>query len=333
MTVLTCSRCVLPVTFPGAVLDAQGVCSYCLEFTGLEVLETKHTEILRKFETLLAAARGRGSYDVLMCYSGGKDSTYTLGLLRERYDVRMLAVTVDNGFLPAQTLRNLPRIVERFGVDHILFKPDFQTLKRIFGACADRSLYPAKTLERASAICTACMGIVKAVALRLALEKDIPFIAFGWSPGQAPMTSALMKNNPQMVRMMQKVIYDPLHEVAGDAVRPYFLEERHFAEGERFPFNVHPLAFWSYREEEVLSTIRDWGWETPPDTDPNSTNCLLNSLGNAVHKRRFGYNPYVFELAKLVREGHMTRDAALAKLAVSEDPGVVSAVRRRLDLP
>jgi tRNA(Ile)-lysidine synthase TilS/MesJ len=331
MHIRSCTRCVLPENFPAVEFDAQGLCSYCREFPGAEDLENQKAEYLGKFERLLAEARNQGNYDVLMCYSGGKDSTYTLGALRERYAVRMLAVTVDNGFLPAQTLRNIPKIVERFGVDHILFKPNFQALKAIFSACAERSLYPPKTLERASAICTACMGIVKAIALRLAVEKSIPFIAFGWSPGQAPLTSALMKNNPPMVRMLQKVLSEPLYRVAGDALRPYFLEERHFQAGVRFPHNVHPLAFWAYNEEEIFQAIRSWGWEMPPDTDANSTNCQLNSLGNAIHKRQFGYNPYVFELAKLVREGYMTRTAALKKLEEPEDPEIVAAVAKRLN--
>ncbi len=330
MTVRLCSRCVLPETFPGADLDAQGVCSYCREFTGVRDLQVRQEEYLHRFESLLAELRGQGEYDALMCYSGGKDSTYTLGVLRERFGLRLLAVTVDNGFISPQTRVNLERMVERFGVDHILFKPDFRALRTIFSACAERSPFPPKSLERASAICTACMAVVKAVALRLALEKRVPFIAFGWSPGQAPLPSCLLKNNAQMVRAMQRSMLEPLLVLAGDAVRAYFLSERQFQEASVFPYNVHPLAFLAYREEDVLCTIRGWGWEPPKDTDPNSTNCLLNALGNEVHKRQFGYNPYVFELAKLVREENLTRAEALGKLAVPEDPAGVASVRRRL---
>ncbi len=333
MAARICSRCVLPENFPGVVFDAQGVCNYCRDFAGAEDLESKKSEYLRKFESLLADKRGQGDYDALMCYSGGKDSTYTLGLLKERYGLRMLAVTVDNGFLPRQTPVNIRRVVEHFGVDHILFKPNFQALKTIFSACAQRSLYPAKTLERASAICTACMSIVKAVALRLAVEKEIPFIAFGWSPGQAPLPSCLMKNNSRMLRMTQKVVFEPLQALVGEAVRPYFLEERHFQHDQAFPYNVHPLAFLTYREDEILRSIQGWGWEAPGDTDPNSTNCQLNSLGNLQHRRQFGYNPYVFELAKLVREGNLDRAEALAKLDAPENEQIVAAVRERLELP
>jgi hypothetical protein len=327
-----CSQCVLPENFPGVQLDDQGVCNYCQATAPAEDLAQKKSELLQKFETLLAATRGRGNYDALLCYSGGKDSTYTLGILKEKFQLRVLALTVDNGFLPAQTLLNIPRVMDHFGVDHLLLRPNFQALKAVFSACCQRSLYSAKTLERASAVCTACMAVVKAAALRLALEKEIPFIAFGWSPGQAPLPSALMKNNPQMVQSMQKAVYAPLQAVAGDAFRPFFLEERHFQGGFQFPTNVHPLAFLDYNEEEILRTIQTWGWEMPPDTDANSTNCQLNSLANVVHRQQFGYNPYVFEMSKLVREGYMHRSFALEKVNLPENERIVQAVRTKLGI-
>jgi hypothetical protein len=49
-----------------------------------------------------------------------------------------------------------------------------------------------------------------------------------------------------------------------------------------------------------------------------------------VHKRRFNFNPYSFELAGLVRQGVMDREVALERLRKEEDRGVVETVRKRL---
>ncbi len=327
-----CEKCILPETFPGIDFNPAGICHFCREFTGIENLEPKKAECEKKFEALLQVHRGQSSYDVLMCFSGGKDSTYTLGILRKKYGLNILALTMDNGFLPEQTFKNIRRVVEYLGIDHILFKPDFQVLKKIFKECAQGSIYPAKTLERASSICTSCMGVVKFSALRLALEKNIPLLAFGWSPGQAPITSAIMKNNAQMVKSMQKILFEPLRKIVGDKIKPYFLEDRHFQGSYQYPYNVNPLAFWEYDEKKIYQEISQWGWEAPRDTDANSTNCQLNSLGIAVHKRQYGYNPYVFELAKLVREGHMSRAQALDRISEPENQQIISEVRKRLGL-
>ena len=327
-----CVKCILPEAFPGVRFDEHGVCNLCLEFKGAQHLESKKAEYRKKFQNLVKEYKGRNNYDVLMCYSGGKDSTYTLTLLKDKYDLNILAITFDNGFLPEQTFRNIRNILENLGIDHILFKPSFDVLKKIFSECAKNSIYSAKTLERASTICTSCMGIVKFSALRLALEKNIPFIAFGWSPGQAPITSSIMKNNPQMVKIMQKSIFEPLYKLVGDQILPYFLQDEHFNDYYRFPYNISPLAFLEYNEEKIYQKIRKLGWSVPQDTDTNSTNCLLNSFANNVHKRQFGYHPYVFEISKLVRIGVLDRQAALIKINTQEDAKTVSSVRKRLGL-
>lgn len=326
-----CKKCVMPAIFPGVHLDDKGICNYCSSISA-QSHRGESTRFRQRFEDLLLEHQNKHSYDALMCYSGGKDSTYTLEILRKIYGLRILAITFDNGFIAEQARKNIESVVEHLGIDHIYLKPRFDLLSKIFAACADIDVFPLKTAERASMICTACMSILKFSALRLAVEKYIPFIAFGWSPGQAPITSSIMKNNPTMVKSMQKAVYDPLYKIAGNDIRPYFLEPEHFEDSRRFPFNVHPLAFLDYREEDIYASIHLLGWKAPQDVDPNSTNCLLNSFGNAVHKKRFGFNPYTFELAGLVREGYLDRDVAITRLNTAEDPEVIKQVKHRLGL-
>ena len=327
-----CSKCVLPETFPGIHFDTEGVCNFCSATGASDSHRRDSTRYRSRFAALLKEHQGKGCYDAVMCYSGGKDSTYTLRIIKEEYGMRVLAWTFDNGFVAGQTRQNIESVVERLGVDHMYFKPRFDMLSRIFRSCAGQDVFPLKTAERASMICTACMSIVKFSALRIAVEKRIPFIAFGWSPGQAPITSSIMKNNPSMVRAMQKAVYEPLYKLAGDDIRPYFLETEHFTDPTRFPYNVHPLAFLDYSEEVIYRSISSLGWKAPGDVDPNSTNCLLNSFGNVVHKQRFHFHPYAFELAGLVREGYLDRSVALERLQQPEDEPVVAAVRDRLGL-
>jgi tRNA(Ile)-lysidine synthase TilS/MesJ len=327
-----CIRCILPETFPGIKFNEEGVCNFCLEFKGLKHLEDKKTEYRKKFETLLKEYKGKNSYDALMCYSGGKDSTYTSIILKKDYKLNILAITFDNGFVSEQAFCNIRNVMENLGIDHIILKPRFDMLKKIFCECTSHNIYSSKTIERASTICTSCMGLVKFSALRMALEKNIPFITFGWSPGQAPITSSIMKNNPQMIKMMQKAIFDPLYQIAGDQIRPYFLEEEHFNGSYNFPYNINPLAFTDYNEEMIYETIYKYGWKAPLDTDANSSNCLLNSFANVVHKKQFSFNPYSFELANLVREGYLDRELALEKINKIEDPKTVAFVQKKLGI-
>jgi len=326
-----CRKCILPETFPGIRFSNEGVCNLCLEFKGVEHLGRKKKEYEQRFERLVKEYKGKNSYDALMCYSGGKDSTYTLTILKEEYGLNVLALTLDNGFIPEQTFKNIRNVVENLGIDHIFFKPRFDILKKIFSKCAKDNIYPPKTLERSSSICTSCMGIVKFSAFRLALEKNIPFITFGWSPGQAPITSSIMKNNPQMLKMMQNVIFEPLYKLAGNEIKSYFLEDIHFGDSNRFPYNINPLAFLEYNEEKIYQKIFQLGWKTPQDTDANSTNCLLNAFANKVHIKRYGFHPYAWEIANMVREGVMTREEGYKKI-YAEQPANLGEIAKKLDM-
>lgn len=329
-----CTKCVLPETFPGIRFSEEGVCNHCLNFRGQEKIREQKEKYRAKFESLFQERRdsqsAKGDYDCLMCYSGGKDSTYTLYVLKTQYDARVLAVTMDNGFISERATKNIQNVVESLGVDHYLIRPRFDVLRSIFVACSSKNLYSRKTLERASAICTSCMGFVKFISLRMAIEKGIPFIAYGWSPGQAPIASSVFRAGPSMVRSMQEAIKKPMTSVVGDAVDPYFLEERHFDSPDSFPYNVSPLAFLDYSEERIYEKIGKLGWKAPRDTDANSTNCLLNSYANIVHMEQSGYHPYAFEMANLVRIGVITRDMGLERLNEEGNCITISSVKERL---
>ena len=329
----TCTQCVLPENFPRISFDENGVCTYCLAHNNRQAdnLAQKRQAYKDKFEALLQTVRGHSVYDAIMCYSGGKDSTYALMILRKQYGLNMLAITMDNGFLPQQTYVNIRNATESLDVDHIFLKPRFGLLRQIFAGCARTNIYPAKTLERASTICTSCMAIVKFSVLRFALEKDIPMIAFGWSPGQAPVTSSVVRNTPAMLKVMQEMVFNPLYQLVGKPIQPYFLEEKHFANGNfRFPYNISPLMFLDYNEEDICWQIAPLGWKKPENTDGSSSNCLLNCFANMVHKQQFGYHPYIFAMANMVREGYMSRSAALAKLYEQENPEIISAIAEKL---
>jgi hypothetical protein len=74
------------------------------------------------------------------------------------------------------------------------------------------------------------------------------------------------------------------------------------------------------------------GWKNPKDTDPNSTNCLLNTYANQLHIEKYGYNPYSYELAELVRKGILKRDKALQRLNYAMNKRDFSYFKKDLDL-
>lgn len=330
-----CGRCILPETFPGIHFDDQGICNHCRrEQPALEKADEKKANYRGRLDQLIGSVKGTAAaYDAILAYSGGKDSSYTLKLLCDRYDLRMLALTFDNHFVSGRSWENIKRVCDSTGADHIAVRPPWPLMKSVFSLTAGEDIFPAPTLLRASAMCTACIGFVKSVVLKTALEMNIPSVAFGWSPGQAPIQSAIMKTNPALVRQNQAAWSRAFPAEIGQGLKRYLIPETYYdVYKDRFPHNIHPLAFFDYDEEEIKRQLEGLGWQAPEDTDTNSTNCLLNAFANQCHIRRHRFHPYVWEIANMVRQGVMDRDEGIEKIYTEQNQEMVEYALERLDL-
>ncbi len=327
-----CRQCILPASFPGITFNDDGICNHCQRYKGEKATIAKQEKYEKKFIKLIESQKNRGDYDVIVAYSGGKDSTYTIDVFVNRYKLKVLTVTFDNTFISPTALSNITKVCGNLGVDNILVKPNPKMLRKIFKTAATRELYSAKTLERASTICTSCISFVKGITLRTALEKKIPFVGYGWSPGQAPVQASVMKTNPAFMKESQQATLQPLQKIAGDALLPFFVTDEQFAREDIFPWNIHPLAFLEYDEKKIVERIQTYGWEKPNDTDPNSSNCTLNAFANQVHRKRYDFHPYVWEIANMVRTGVLTRNEGIEKIEPPENVTMVSYSQKELEL-
>lgn len=332
-----CVSCVLPETYPGIRFNEAGVCNYCTTSQATSDGGALEARYLAKFHEVLerTKAKGKGPYDVILAYSGGKDSTLTLRLLKEELNLRVLAVTFNNSFISPQALKNIAKVTETLGLDHLMVTPNPKALFHAFRKSASFDLYPLKALIRASSICNTCMHLVKSMILKTAIELETPLIAYGWSPGQAPIQSSVMQLNAATIIQMQKAMFHTLHPIMGDAMQPFMLRDSHIErlqDGELNIYNIFPLAFYPYSEHEAIERIKPVGWSPPDDTDPNSTNCLLNAYANMVHQEKHGFHPYAHEVAGLVRKGCLTREEGLAKLSEKPNVSVIEYARQRLDI-
>jgi len=330
-----CTNCILPETFPGIKFDSDGICNHCKrEERLLEKSQGKKGEYREKLTNLIHELKGRApSYDAIMAYSGGKDSTYTLKLLKEQYDIRIIALTFDNHFISPVSQDNIDKVTDTLGVDSLRIQTPWPIMKSMFRCTAETDIFPTPTLLRASSICTSCIGLVKSLVLKTALEMSIPMVAFGWSPGQAPIQSAIMKTNPALIRQNQSALRKAFPAELVEKMGQYFIPESYYPRfKESFPRNIHPLAFFDYNEETIKHELYQLGWKDPSDTDTNSTNCLLNAFANHCHLKRHGFHPYVWEIANMVRQGIIDRNEGIEKIYTEQDKDMVAYAREKLGL-
>jgi hypothetical protein len=318
-----CARCVIPENFPDADFDSEGVCHYCRSES--ERIEAAHDTV----DTVLARSRDEGrDYDVVLLYSGGKDSSLSLIDLAVHRGLRVLALTLDNGFLADVTAANMRAVLDSAGADHIVLRPRRGLMHGVYRSALVSDFGP-ETVKYSTAACGSCIGMVFAAGMRTAASYGVPLLAGGWTPGQLT-TSAFVPVT--FLREVTARNLDPVRMNAPELAAG--LDTWTQDSGELPKGLVNPLYATEYSETDALSVLADHGWQAPRDTDSCSTNCRLNGLLVLDHIRKFGYHPYVYEMAHHVRIGAMTRDAALAKLRrTNVGVGSVGAVAVELGIP
>lgn len=309
----TCLRCLLSDNIPSVRIDDRGLCNYCTASTKSRI-DHEIVDADKQFSELLDQYKNR-KYQVIMAFSGGKDSTYTLKLVKEKYNASVLAVTFNNGFISESSLQNIKSVTDYLGVDSLIVKYPANKLLKAFKYVEDGKVFPRVSLERASSICNLCIMLIKNMVYYEAIIRDIPIICFGWTPGQVEAAKPLLKLNYRTVSKVFENVRKSIVGELGIEYDKYFLSPEFMKENEeRVPYLYYPFVKNVYNEDAIVEEIKQIGWKYPENTDGNSSNCLLNSYANQCHMEQFGYHPYAFEISNMVRVGCMTREEGAEKL-------------------
>jgi tRNA(Ile)-lysidine synthase TilS/MesJ len=328
---LSCRRCLLPDTMPGLSFDVSGLCSICQTTPEAGALAEERAALREAIRQEIGARRGGGSYDVIVAYSGGKDSSYTLKLLAQEHGLRCLALTIDNGFLSDATYANCRAVCGALGVDHLLFTPSAGFTQALYRASAgDDSLHAPAAIKRASAICSSCISMINTHVLRKALELGVGLVAGGYLGGQVPRSGGLMRVRPSRQTRMRQGIVEQMVSRIGERARPHF--ELPASADDREIVIINPMLGVDLDEGDIVASLQPLGWVAPKDTGVTSTNCRLNDLGVYMHSQRHGFHPYAMEIAEQLRHGTLTREKAVAKLQALPTRDQVGWLAERIGL-
>lgn len=168
MELKRCTKCVLPETHETIMFDDKGVCNICKN------IEYKQTQIdwdEKKIEldALIEQYRGKGDYDCLVPFSGGKDSTWTLYYLVKHYKLKPLVVRFDHGFLRPNLEENTKKIQRELGVDFHHFTPNWKVSQK---------LMLQSFLEKGD-FCWHCHTGIFSYPMWVAIRYNIPLIFWG----------------------------------------------------------------------------------------------------------------------------------------------------------
>ncbi len=118
-----CCKCLLPETMPFITFDEKGVCSYCRDYEergsylkGKQALE----DFVSKYR------KSNGEPDVLVGFSGGRDSAFGLNYIKNTLGLHPTTFTYDWGMVNDLARRNQARVVGKLGIEHIVISADIR---------------------------------------------------------------------------------------------------------------------------------------------------------------------------------------------------------------
>lgn len=328
----TCSRCVLPDTYRGIRFDREGVCNYCRTYERYRDRLTDFKKLAALRDERLERARTAGRpYDALVGLSGGKDSSWLALQLTRRHGLKCLGFTFDNGFLTDYARRNIDLVARKLGIDHFFHKVDWG-LHKLFYQQAVRWL---------GTPCPACSYSSYAVSYKLAFERQIPLVVHGRSRSQMlreflagsldaflPFVSLNLSPYDRESNLRATLAARRRLEYLVSLALPDREMRRRFYEEFFPPMDLLPsaevlpefLGYFLYElddERAMMSELeRELGWQRPESAGIlTHADCGVHDAAGYLHQQAFEYPMLSFELSVLIREGRLTREEALARLA------------------
>ena len=115
-----CTTCLLPETFPFIHFDEKGECNYCKNYK-----RKNQPKSIQELQKLVEPYRKKsGQADILIPFSGGRDSTYVLHVVKEELCLNPVAFTYDWGMVTDLARRNIARTCGKLGVENIIVAAD-----------------------------------------------------------------------------------------------------------------------------------------------------------------------------------------------------------------
>jgi len=339
-----CERCILPRSYPGLSFDERGVCELCTahkprRYLGEEALKEKVQSILREHKSRNA------TYDCIVGFSGGRDSTYLLYCLRKILGLRVLAYCAQHTFVPPVAEGNIRRVSEALGVDVQIERHAYlQNCIRHFML----SWIHRPSAALVTTLCTGCrFGIFRGL-YAAARAQNIPVVIVGGTPlERARYKTNLLRANPRSRGTLSLAagyvcqIAKNVRLISKPSCVVMQIDEYRYSQGRRM-FRKHMELigpFYRYLhwiEADVNRTIKEQlCWQCDGrSTKTWKTDCEIAPLKSYMYRAMLGFNDDDDHLSWLVRDGQITREEALDRLRKDREVPMeaVKSALARLDI-
>ena len=338
-----CNKCVLPETFPGISFDEKGVCNYCNDWDSVNVLGEK--ELMKKLDFY----RNKGSeYDVLIPFSGGRDSSFVVHQMVKKYDMRVMGITVDSGFITKEGYQNIEQVAKKLKIPHVYLKDEKQ-----IGVSKKNCIIKFHSWLRKPSINTIVPVLNagdKTMNLQMfqyAHDNDIPVVMGGNNIGNSVFEQEHWKTGFLGVFPDDRGYYSRKDKFKlsflfwneylknrSNLKIPILMEYTkgaavYFFESMMKPKDVDTLGFYDYiywDEKKIVNTItKELGWKNAEDaTTTWRVDDTAYPLINYLYYNLVGFTEHDEMYSKMIREGQIKRADAMKSLKMDHQPRVPS---------
>jgi hypothetical protein len=300
-----CKRCVLNTGISGVIINEDGLCKECGTYKDNSAFNIKMEKMLtKKLNALLTETKSlKKSYDVLVLFSGGKDSAFLLNMVKRKYGLNPLAFSVMHPLVGETASKNMEEITGKLNVDLFKFYPDVHLYTAImkYGLLEGHRYGLDESLG-----CRICSTLYMWPALKTAIKLGIPVVMDGVdkAESQSPIfiDGAVLKSNIKKGMKPFGVVHDIIADALKDEMRGSIYD--YDIEGEEeIPALISPLTFIDYDFVDGYKEIESLGVESKKYRKV-LTKCSVIPFFASVTMNIYGCVPFVKQFSTGIRNGN-----------------------------
>lgn len=321
-----CKKCLLPDTYPNIAFNDEGVCNYCQNHVHINELDSHYERKKKELDGIIGetidSRKSKGApYDIIVPLSGGKDSAYVAYYLKHNYNVNILGLTYDNGFLTDYAKSNVWNIADKLDIDVVMIKPKLSLMKQLYKAM----------LEETKEFCNVCnsMGYLLIASYISNMAKSwgyIPLVALGWVRRYEMQEGIQSFTIPEFFEIMKKhnldeaIFQDSM--INEKAIRNFFeIDDPRKTDNKSYQsktgWNVIQLPdYIDWDVAHVIDTLKvELDWKIPEvSSDPAHFDCKCSKIKEFLKFKKHGITQKTIINSKMIRDGRMDRDEGMRQL-------------------
>lgn len=304
-----CTRCVMDTSDPEIEFDPQGVCNHCREFDEVTRLRWFPNEAgmsqLRGIVDRIKRDGNGAAYDCILGLSGGVDSSY-LAIRAREWGLRPLVVHVDAGWNSELAVANIEKVVKHCSFDLHTHVVDWEEMRDLHLAYLRAGVANQDVPQD---------HVFFSSLYHFATQNKIRYILSG---GNIATEGIFPKSWHGSA--MDAINLKAIHGQFGERPLKTYSTISFFEHYLWYPFvkkmrTVRPLNYMPYDKAIAMAELeRSIGWRAYGRKHGESLFTKL--FQNHYLPTKFGYDKRRPHLASLIASGQMTRQEALAELAM-----------------